>query len=87
MTNRLYRSQKEKVLVGVCGGVAEHLNVDPVLVRLIYILLTCATGVGPGLIVYIVAWIIVPLEAKITPSTPVKSEVVQDKAVNEPTEI
>ncbi len=62
MEKRLYRSQKDKVIAGVCGGIAVHLNVDPVLVRLVYILLTFGTGLGPGLIVYFIAWIIIPLE-------------------------
>lgn len=72
MEKRLYRSQKDKVIAGVCGGIAVHLNVDPVLVRLVYILLTFGTGLGPGLIVYIIAWFIIPLETTevvITPST------------------
>lgn len=72
MEKRLYRSQKDKVIAGVCGGIAVHLNVDPVLVRLVYILLTFGTGLCPGLIVYIIAWVIIPLETNevvITPST------------------
>lgn len=69
MEKRLYRSQKDKVIAGVCGGIAAHLNVDPVLVRLVYILLTFGTGLGPGLIVYIIAWIIIPLETTEVVST------------------
>jgi len=56
-TKRLYRSGKEKVLGGVCGGIAEYLKVDPVLVRLGAI----ALGImGPGVLVYLIAWIVVP---------------------------
>ena len=87
MTPRLYRSEKDKVIAGVCGGIATHLNIDPVLVRLLYILLTFATGLGPGLIVYIISWIIIPLETTITPSTPTESVVVENAGVDEPTEI
>lgn len=54
---RLYRSRIEKMIAGVCGGIAEYFNVDPTLIRLVAILLLFS---GPGLIAYIVAWIIVP---------------------------
>ncbi len=55
---RLYRSKTEKMLGGVCGGIAEYFNVDPVLVRLLWVLFTLAWGAG--LILYMIAWIIVP---------------------------
>ena len=56
---RLYRSSKDKVLGGVCGGIAEYLNVDPVIVRLGWVLLTLLS-MGLGIIGYIIAWIIIP---------------------------
>ncbi len=56
---RLYRSKKDKVLGGVCGGIADYLGVDPVIVRLVWILVTIAS-LGFGLIAYVVAWLIVP---------------------------
>ena len=55
---RLYRSKKNKVLAGVCGGIAEYLNMDPVIIRLIWILISLAWGAG--LLLYIIAWVIVP---------------------------
>ncbi|MDD5163139.1 MAG: PspC domain-containing protein [Candidatus ainarchaeum sp.] len=55
---RLYRSGKEKLLGGVCGGIAEYFNIDPVIVRLLWIAL-CFAG-GAGIILYIIAWIIIP---------------------------
>ncbi len=55
---RLYRSTKDRMLGGVCGGIADYFQVDPTLVRLAWILLTLAWGAG--LILYIIAWIIVP---------------------------
>lgn len=78
MPKRLYRTLNDKVIAGVCGGIAKHLDVDPVLVRLIYILLTFATGLGPGLIVYIIAWVVIPAEPEITFSTPVEPEPAHD---------
>ncbi len=55
---RLYRSEKEKILGGVCGGISEYLDVDPTLVRLVWILFTLFYGVG--LLVYVLLWIITP---------------------------
>lgn len=57
---KLYRSRKQSMIAGVCGGLAEYFNIDPTWVRLIFILLFFAGG--SALLVYIVLWIIVPLE-------------------------
>jgi len=57
---RLYRSRKNRVIAGVCGGVAEYLNVDPVLVRLIAVLFLFVGG--GSLIAYILGIIIIPNE-------------------------
>ena len=58
MEKRLYKSNKIKVLCGVCGGIAEYFNVDPTLVRLGWIVF-CALG-GSGLLAYIIAAVIIP---------------------------
>jgi len=50
------------MIAGVCGGLAEYLNMDPTVVRLIYVLLSLFTAAFPGLLVYIIAVIIMPLE-------------------------
>ncbi|MCX6801106.1 MAG: PspC domain-containing protein [Candidatus Diapherotrites archaeon] len=55
---RLYRSRKDRILGGVCGGVAEYFNIDPVIVRVLWILATLLWGFG--LLLYITMWIIVP---------------------------
>ena len=61
MTNkRLYRSEKNKILAGVFGGLGEYFNVDPVVLRLFWVLLVVFTGFVPGIIAYILAIIIVP---------------------------
>ena len=57
-TKRLYRSKKDRVIGGVCGGIGEYFNIDPIIVRLICILLLLASGAG--LVAYIIAWIIIP---------------------------
>lgn len=59
MQKRLYRSREEKIIGGVCGGLAEYLNVDPTLVRLALVLITLFAGAG--IIAYLVLWVIVPL--------------------------
>jgi phage shock protein C len=74
MTKRLYRSRKSKVLEGVCGGVGEYFDVDPVLIRLIYLMATVFTGFVPGIIGYIIAMFVVPEMPKITESTPATAE-------------
>lgn len=60
---RLYRCRHDPVLGGVCAGIAEYFNVDPVLVRLLWVILTLIS-MGAGILVYIIAWIIVPEEPK-----------------------
>jgi phage shock protein C len=55
--HRLYRSESEKKLAGVCGGLAEHFGTDPTLMRAIMIVLALC---GPGLLLYPVLWIMVP---------------------------
>ncbi len=57
---KLYRSEENRMIAGVCGGLGEYFDVDPTLVRLITILLIF--GVGCGLLLYILAWIIIPNE-------------------------
>ena len=58
MSKRLYRSNENKMLAGVCGGIAEYFNIDPTLVRLGWVLF-CAMG-GCGFLAYIIAAIIIP---------------------------
>ncbi len=57
---KLYRSTSNKMLAGVCGGIAEYFNVDPTIIRLAYVLLSVFTVAFPGIIVYILAMIIIP---------------------------
>ena len=56
---RLHRSKKDRIIAGVCGGIAEYFNVDPVLIRLLWIVVTLM-GIFPGVITYIIAWVIIP---------------------------
>jgi phage shock protein C len=60
---RLYRSTTNKVFAGVCGGLGEYLNIDPVLIRLLWLLIVIATGIFPGVVVYIIAIFVIPKKA------------------------
>jgi len=55
---RLQKSQTEKKLCGVCGGIAEYFNIDPTLVRLLWVLFSLAGGAG--ILAYIIAAVIMP---------------------------
>ena len=58
MSKKLYKSNKNKMLDGVCGGIGEYINIDPTIVRLGWAVF-CALG-GSGIIAYIIAAIIIP---------------------------
>lgn len=58
---RLERSMSDKYIAGVCGGVAKYLGIDATVVRVIFVLLALA-GIFPGLLAYIIGWIIMPAE-------------------------
>lgn len=72
-TKRLFRSEKDRVVAGVSGGLGEYFSIDPVLFRLAFIFTTIAGG--PGLIAYIVMWLIIPSESNIKDSTSVETTV------------
>jgi phage shock protein C len=59
MANRLQRSRNERVIGGVCGGLAEYFNVDPVLVRVLFAVVTLMGGAG--VLLYLILWVVVPL--------------------------
>lgn len=56
---RLYRSGRDKMLGGVCSGLGEYFDIDPTLIRLAIII--AVFGAGAGLLAYLIAWIIIPL--------------------------
>ncbi|MGN0659106.1 MAG: PspC domain-containing protein [Emergencia sp.] len=58
MNKRLYKSDRDKIVDGVCGGIAEYFDIDPTLVRLGWVIF-CAMG-GSGILAYIVAALIIP---------------------------
>lgn len=59
---KLYRSSNNKMICGVCGGLGEYFNIDPTIIRLVWALLACS---GTGLLVYLIAAIIIPLDVDV----------------------
>lgn len=60
---KLYRSESDRIIGGVCGGIAEVYDLDPSLVRILAVLFVL--GFGSGLLAYIIAWLIIPSESEI----------------------
>jgi len=60
---RLYRSETDKVIVGVCAGIGDYASIDPVLVRIVWLLVVVFTGFIPGILVYAIAVYIIPKES------------------------
>ncbi len=59
MTKQLYRSRTDRKIAGVCGGLAEYFGIDPVIVRIIAVILLLPGGL-PGFLPYVIMWAIVP---------------------------
>lgn len=58
MTKRLYRSRKNRMLGGVAGGLADYFDIDPVIVRVLFVI--TVLGWGTGVLVYVILWVVVP---------------------------
>lgn len=56
----LHRSRRNRVIAGVCGGLADSLGWDPSMVRILYVLLSVLSAAFPGILVYLVMWVVVP---------------------------
>ena len=59
MKKKLYKSSSNKVIFGVCGGIGEYLDIDPTIVRLLWVIFT-GLSMGAGIIAYIIAAFIIP---------------------------
>jgi phage shock protein C len=80
---RLYRSKKDRMLGGVCSGLAEYFAVDPTLVRVILVIL--ALMGGPGILIYFIMWIVMPerpADVQSSPAAPAVSEPVAGDSVD-----
>jgi len=60
---KLYRSRKNRIIAGICGGIGDYFDIDPVIIRLLWVLFAFA-GMGFGILVYIAAWLIIPEEPR-----------------------
>ena len=60
MAKKQLRKSSDKIIAGVAGGVAEYLNADPTLIRLLFVLIMLLTAVLPVVLFYVIAWIIMP---------------------------
>ncbi len=63
---RLYRSAADKFFAGICGGIGEYFDTDPVPIRLVWLLVVIFTGVFPGVVAYAIAIFIVPLNQAVS---------------------
>ncbi len=60
MKKRLYKSKDDKIFAGVLGGIGEYFDIDPTILRLLYILIAVMTALFPAIIGYIIAALVVP---------------------------
>ena len=60
---RLYKSEKDRKISGVCGGIAEYFNIDSTIIRLAWVIFCCLGG--SGVLAYIIAAIVMPTESKV----------------------
>lgn len=61
---KLTRSRKDKMLGGVLGGIARHYGFDVTVLRIIYVLVSLFSAAFPGIIVYLILWVLIPLEGE-----------------------
>jgi phage shock protein PspC (stress-responsive transcriptional regulator) len=59
---KMYRSQSNRVIAGICGGLGELYAIDPTLLRLIFVFVMLVTGIFPLTITYIIAWFVLPMK-------------------------
>ena len=64
---KLMRPRYDRKIAGVCAGLAEHLDLDVSLVRILWVFLTFASGCFPGVVAYILGWIVIPEEPAAPP--------------------
>ncbi len=60
MAKKLYRSSKQRMVAGICGGLAEYFDMDVNIMRLLFVAISLLSVLFPMVIFYIIAWIIVP---------------------------
>jgi phage shock protein PspC (stress-responsive transcriptional regulator) len=71
--NPLYRSRSDRMIAGVCGGLARWLGWSPTVVRVLYVALSVLSAAFPGILIYLLLWIVMPQEATSPDREPVGS--------------
>lgn len=61
---RLYRSRHDRMVAGVCGGLADYFRIDPVIIRILFFILLLPGGL-PGIVPYGILWVVVPVEPEV----------------------
>ena len=61
---RLTRSRNDRMLAGVCGGMARYLGMDPTLFRILYVMVSIMSVAFPGMLFYLICWVIIPEESR-----------------------
>ncbi len=61
MAKTLYRSKTDRKIAGICGGLGRYFNIDPTIVRVVFVLMLLPGGL-PGLLPYLVLWVVIPEE-------------------------
>lgn len=81
MKKRLYKSKDDKIFAGVLGGIGEYFDIDPTILRLLYILIAVMTALFPAIIGYIIAALVVPQRPEVhhTQHTEAKPEPESEK--------
>ncbi|MCK8517490.1 PspC domain-containing protein [Methanoculleus sp. 7T] len=64
---KLYRSTTDRWIAGICGGIGEYFEIDPNIIRVIWVVVTAITGFIAGILVYILLWIILPEQGQARP--------------------
>ena len=72
---KLMRSRADRKIAGVCAGLAQYLDLDTSLVRILWFFITLACGIFPGIIAYVLGWIIIPEEPLLLPVAPSRQAV------------
>ena len=62
MARSLQRSKSDRMIAGVCGGIARSFGWDPTIVRILYVLISIISAAFPGILVYIILWVLIPEE-------------------------
>ena len=57
---KLYRSRSDRIIAGVCGGLADYFSIDSTLMRVIYVVLFLITKIVPLIVAYLIMWVLVP---------------------------